>query len=259
MNRLLFLALPTSLLVMPYVFYSAFDGAGFYFDKETGAVENITALLLAIAIVVVIHSLWQVLTKSSVAFKTLTMVWLSIFGLGCVYFLGEEISWGQHLFGWATPESWMAVNDQGETNLHNTSAWLDQIPRTVLTVGIIVGGLCYPLVRKWTRVGEGRKTDAFWVHFMPGWNCTTAAACVMGIILLGTLYKSTGFEWLNIFDGEVKESLIAMFLLVYAADFFQRTVQSNATAVAKPTAQKATGSDRLRQANPDQTIAAGRS
>jgi len=225
MNRLLYLALPISLLVLPYVFYSAFDGAGFYFDKETGAVENITAILLAVAIGFVVRAFWRVYVESSVAFKRLTMLWLVIFGLGCVYFLGEEISWGQHFFGWATPESWKEVNDQDETNLHNISGWLDQIPRTVLTISIVVGGFFCPLVRGLTGFGKGLKGDAFLAHFLPGWNCTLAAGCLLASILLDQVYSATKFEWLNILDGEVKESLIAMFLLVYIVDFSQRLMQ----------------------------------
>src|SRR3546814_4167282 len=52
---------------------------------------------------------------------------------------GEEASWGQHYAGWLTPDNWQALNDQGETNLHNTSSWLDQKPRTLLEIGVIVG------------------------------------------------------------------------------------------------------------------------
>lgn len=32
---------------------------------------------------------------------------------------GEEISWGQRIFGWMTPAALLAENAQGETNLHN--------------------------------------------------------------------------------------------------------------------------------------------
>jgi hypothetical protein len=41
--------------------------------------------------------------------------------LGTLFFLafGEEISWGQRMFGWETPAKWAAMNVQGETNLHN--------------------------------------------------------------------------------------------------------------------------------------------
>lgn len=35
-----------------------------------------------------------------------------------------EISWGQRMFGWDTPEWLEAINAQGETNLHNI--WLFQ-------------------------------------------------------------------------------------------------------------------------------------
>ena len=45
-----YIVMPISLLVLPYVFNAAFDGAPFYFNKESGAVENITAILLAVAI-----------------------------------------------------------------------------------------------------------------------------------------------------------------------------------------------------------------
>lgn len=32
---------------------------------------------------------------------------------------GEELSWGQRIFGWATPEAIAEINAQNETNLHN--------------------------------------------------------------------------------------------------------------------------------------------
>ncbi|HSI74101.1 MAG TPA: hypothetical protein VK934_13065, partial [Fimbriimonas sp.] len=35
---------------------------------------------------------------------------------------GEEISWGQRIFGWVTPREYGKLNLQGETNLHNL--WL---------------------------------------------------------------------------------------------------------------------------------------
>jgi hypothetical protein len=37
---------------------------------------------------------------------------------------GEEMSWGQRVFGWATPDKWSAMNAQAETNLHNLS-WIE--------------------------------------------------------------------------------------------------------------------------------------
>ena len=46
-------------------------------------------------------------------------------GLAVVFFFGagEEISWGQRILGFETPESVTQVNRQEEFNLHNLSSW----------------------------------------------------------------------------------------------------------------------------------------
>jgi hypothetical protein len=46
-------------------------------------------------------------------------------GLALLFFLGagEEISWGQRMLGFQTPEPLSEVNRQEEFNLHNLSAW----------------------------------------------------------------------------------------------------------------------------------------
>lgn len=48
--------------------------------------------------------------------------WRIYFGLvagGLFFIVGEEMSWGQHMFGWETPETFAEVNAQNETTLHN--------------------------------------------------------------------------------------------------------------------------------------------
>ena len=84
-------------------------------------------------------------------------IWLVLASLGSFYVAGEEASWGQHYLRWATPESWQAVNDQGETNLHNTSSWFDQKPRMLLELGIVIGGIVIPLAAlKWPAIRRVR-------------------------------------------------------------------------------------------------------
>ncbi|MCL2038202.1 hypothetical protein FWG95_04370 [Candidatus Saccharibacteria bacterium] len=39
---------------------------------------------------------------------------------------GEELSWGQRIFGWETPADYAQINKQGETNLHNLATNLFQ-------------------------------------------------------------------------------------------------------------------------------------
>lgn len=75
-------------------------------------------------------------------------LWLCLAALGSLYVAGEEISWGQHFAGWESEDFWLQINDQGETNLHNTSSWLDQKPRLVLEIGVMFGGIIIPLLNK---------------------------------------------------------------------------------------------------------------
>ena len=74
--------------------------------------------------------------------------WIGLAVLGCLYIFGEEISWGQHILSWNTPEYWAHINDQNETNLHNTSSWLDQKPRLIMIIGIYAGGLMVPVLAR---------------------------------------------------------------------------------------------------------------
>lgn len=88
-------------------------------------------------------------------------LWLGVVFVGVLYLLGEETSWGQHYFRWGV-DGWFADNnDQLETNLHNTSHLFDQLPRNVLYVGMVVGGIVHPLL-KWARKGRGLIDNPWW-------------------------------------------------------------------------------------------------
>jgi hypothetical protein len=51
--------------------------------------------------------------------KRRTAIALFILSILSMFFLMEEISWGQRIFSWNTPEAIKAINHQQETNLHN--------------------------------------------------------------------------------------------------------------------------------------------
>ncbi len=83
--------------------------------REDGWVEYLTALFLLLGAIVLggnaIKSMRQNDKKKLLFFTLASLVF--IFGAG------EEISWGQRLFGIHTGEYFMEHNYQGETNLHN--------------------------------------------------------------------------------------------------------------------------------------------
>lgn len=121
---------------------------------ELGLAETSQNIFLAVALIMA----GLLLARAN----TLWMrVWLCVVLLGVLYLLGEETSWGQHYFRWAT-DGWFAENnDQYETNLHNTSALLDQLPRNLLYLGMVVGGIVHPLL-KLVRQGRGLIDNPWW-------------------------------------------------------------------------------------------------
>lgn len=91
-----------------------------YLTLEDGIVENLSALFYFMASCVCILLFFKSKSAEKIYFlkKRRNYFYLA---LGLFFFVcaGEEISWGQRIFGIATTE-WLADHNlQGETNLHN--------------------------------------------------------------------------------------------------------------------------------------------
>ncbi len=114
--------------------------------SEDGPHEFFEFLIIFGAFIVAVKMLLQMDIRAQ---KWLA-AWIALAAVCSLYVAGEEISWGQHFLKWSTPDYWGHINDQQETNLHNTSSWLDQKPRLILMLGVVVGGLIIPLLQKLT-------------------------------------------------------------------------------------------------------------
>lgn len=71
------------------------------------------------------------------------------FGLGIVFIIGEEISWGQRIFAFGTPEGLAVVNRQGEVNVHNIFGVQTAFSWGLFLVGLYGSLLPYLAARKW--------------------------------------------------------------------------------------------------------------
>lgn len=144
------LALAVVLLVLAHTaprFYEVWLGS-----EERGLLELSHVLIPLAGVFLALRMLFMPQVRSH---KWMS-IWVLLAGLGCLYIGGEEASWGQHYLQWNTPEYWQALNDQEETNLHNTSSWFDQKPRALLELGVLIGGILIPLaalkrpeIRQW--------------------------------------------------------------------------------------------------------------
>jgi hypothetical protein len=205
-------------------FYSA------YLAGEIGILEGTHVLIPLISAVYCL----RILALSEVRADALVLGWIVLALLGSIYMAGEEASWGQHYAGWLTPENWQALNDQGETNLHNTSSWLDQKPRTLLEIGVIVGGIVIPLLALWRpAIREGR-----FALFLPPLVCLPVAL----IAEVGRMWErlhALGLWDLVIFyrASEVQELYFSLFILFYLMVFRHRVLARRTAGLpARPVA-----------------------
>jgi hypothetical protein len=83
--------------------------------------------------------------------------------LGAFLVAGEEISWGQRILGFATPEALEPINHQGEANIHNISVVQRAFNIGEMLVGLY--GLVLPIA--WSspsiRARVGRRLDSLLV------------------------------------------------------------------------------------------------
>ncbi|MCU0396469.1 MAG: hypothetical protein MUC73_00065 [Cyclobacteriaceae bacterium] len=76
--------------------------------EEDGLFEYLTALFFLLASLTLFR-----------LFIAKRNVWILLLALLLFFGFGEEISWGQRILGFGTPESLSKLNVQGETTLHN--------------------------------------------------------------------------------------------------------------------------------------------
>ena len=99
-----------SILVLKLIF----GGSRFYenFLDENSVVEWLTALFLLLS---AYFASLIYLSKGSPFPKKI------FFALAIIFFIAgmEELSWGQMIFNWDSPEKFSALNSQSETNIHN--------------------------------------------------------------------------------------------------------------------------------------------
>jgi len=210
-DLLIYHGLPLLMILFPFV-WVGIVGNDRMLKGEAGFVELSTALFLFIAIGISVSSL--AITRR-LNLSAYLKGWLVLLILGATYFALEELSYGQHIFGWGTPETLKQLNDQGETNLHNISALFDQVPRALLTIGILVGGVIMPLYRHFRHSPLPENNRFYWQW--PTMDCVTIGLLV---VLVRPVFEV--FETHTINTGETKEQLIALFILLYCLSIHAR-------------------------------------
>jgi hypothetical protein len=211
------------LVALAIVLYALLDPDGFKrglmkdFDGS-GLFENLTIIVLVPGIVA---GAWAFLSRRRFPHK-LTGYWILGWTLACIYFAGEESSWGQCYFQWDTPGVIKSLNDQGEMNFHNMSSWLDQKPRTLVELFVFASVVTAPLL---VAIGCGKSLkEPGRLTYLRTWILAPS-----GLLAAGGLYvllKTSGFLPGKFFhmlgSSELREFVIAMFLSLYLMSYAAR-------------------------------------
>jgi hypothetical protein len=148
------LLLVTLMLVAGFVLFSTNLHLFMRYTVEDGLVEWLTVFGLLLGSGVCFYRFVKLRQKKNGIFLLVTLL------LGIMLFIvaGEEISWGQRIFGIQSSEFFKENNSQGETNLHNMVVGGVKVNKVVFTFGLIAAlGIFLLVVPYLYRRNEGIK------------------------------------------------------------------------------------------------------
>lgn len=159
------------------------------FAAEDGIVEYGTAVALLASCVVLLRNALSMRGRAGRLAVGLTLLYALVFLFGA----GEEVSWGQRIFGWETSEAMKQMNRQDETNLHNLEfggvALTKHLFGPVLTALILLYLVGLPIFyRRNARIR--RLTDALAIP-VPGLR--HAALAIIGSLIVAVI-DATGVD-----------------------------------------------------------------
>ncbi len=182
--------------------------------KEDGFYENCSFLLLAGASVFF-------LLASIGARKSRAGIWYFFFFLMTFFGAGEEISWGQRIFGWSVSEA--STNIQGETTIHNLPVF-DTVEGGLLKMSRLFmlfclgWGLVLPVIYRFVPYAK-LQIDRFQVPVIP---------ITIGVFFLINIIASKVYQFTIINPyveriAEVREASQAILLFAASIWFFMST------------------------------------
>ncbi len=172
---------------------------------EDGIFEWLTMIFSVLAAIMILIKLVKQGTKNQKFLLILALVFI-IFGM-------EEISWGQRIFGWNTPEILSEYNYQGETNLHNLfNPIIDPIYAFVY---FLLG---------WTLLNIDRVEDILsrtkWFHYIAPY-LPPSEFNIFGVIFyfIGMLVTIDFFAPIQ--ANEISEEILSIFILAYSIELYK--------------------------------------
>ena len=121
-------------------------------------------------------------------------------------FMGEEISWGQRMFNWSTPDALKEVNIQDETNIHNIENTFMGGNYRYLSIMMLTTGLLLPV---FATSRFGRRTIQYFAFPV---SPLCYAPLFVGAYMYGKYYRAM----MGVDASEVREFLMSVGMFCFA-------------------------------------------
>jgi len=158
LDKMLLITVGAVLVLTVGIYFASQEYFYLVYAAEDGLVEYGTAIALLIASFILVRNGLSLRSHGAKLAVGLTFFYAVLFFFGA----GEEVSWGQRIFGWETSEAMKELNRQDETNLHNLEfggvALTKHLFGPVLTVTILLYLMVLPLLYP-RLAGLGRFVD----------------------------------------------------------------------------------------------------
>jgi hypothetical protein len=193
-----------------------------------GILETMQFIWMVMGLAIAVQLLFDPFVRARPFVLTVTI----LAALTCLYIGGEEEGWGQHIFEWQEPELVTELNPEGEIGLHTINPAFEQVPRQLLVIGVLIGGLIVPLA---ARFYPGLRTFRL-ALFLPAAALVPTAAGVVFFKFWEFLTKHGVAPEFGKRPSETIECYLFFFLLGYLVIFERRI--SAIEAEEKPVRRK---------------------
>ena len=152
--------------------------------------------------------------------KSQPKIWGTIYYLFAIALLIiglEEMSWGQRLIGWQSPDFFQLYNSQEETTIHNLEWFRHYLHQAYICIGF-VGSFSWLTIPFFKNKNQSKNT----LYFIPRWFISSFF--LPSLIIFSILEYSDGFNFFISKDQESVELILSMgFFGIVLSNFFSKT------------------------------------
>lgn len=181
-------------------------------QKEDGYLENLTFLYFLFAGVIFLRAMGPKTSPVRAIFRRYRVL-LILLGIACIVAALEEISYGQRIFGWESPEFFQDHSSQDETDFHNFE--VGSVVFGIAAGCVVLGGFVIPFGLRYMPRHFNRFRDIFGIRliFPP-----PQAAVVFGLalMLLITYFKTKYLPLDHVVTNEYEEYLYGFGFLLFS-------------------------------------------